>query len=294
MKLIFIHGRDQQDKDPHQLRQLWIDTFKTGLETQGLTLPENITITLPYYGDLLDSLVRQMTGSEDFKGILARGPYMTNDLNNYYAILSELAGNALITDAEIKAEYEENYQEKGVLNWSWVQAIAKALDRSKRLGGLFVQRFTADVAFYLNQPTARRRINDFVSSAFDNEPTVVVGHSLGSVVGFDVLRTLSKFNIVKYITVGSPLGMNAVRSKLTPPIAMPSCLKQGWYNAYDDRDFVALHPLDSSHFDVLPPIINNAEVKNRTDNRHGIEGYLDDPMVARNIYDALTIKDHKK
>jgi len=28
-------------------------------------------------------------------------------------------------------------------------------------------------------------------------------------------------------------------------------------------------------------------VKNPTDNRHGIAGYLSDPVVARKIYDAI-------
>jgi len=39
--------------------------------------------------------------------------------------------------------------------------------------------------------------------------------------------------------------------------------------------------------DVTPAIQNNAAVKNHSDNRHGIDGYLDDAAVARRIVDAL-------
>jgi hypothetical protein len=37
-----------------------------------------------------------------------------------------------------------------------------------------------------------------------------------------------------------------------------------------------------------PGIENSAAVRNRTDNRHGMSGYLDDKDIARRIYDTLT------
>ena len=36
-----------------------------------------------------------------------------------------------------------------------------------------------------------------------------------------------------------------------------------------------------------PPVENKTDVKNRTNNQHGINGYLDDKDVARRIHDAL-------
>jgi hypothetical protein len=58
----------------------------------------------------------------------------------------------------------------------------------------------------------------------------------------------------------------------------------------DDRDVVALYPLTPKHFRLnpeKPPIENRTDLRNRTTNRHGIAGYLDDPELARLIYDAL-------
>lgn len=43
---------------------------------------------------------------------------------------------------------------------------------------------------------------------------------------------------------------------------------------------VALNPLDDTFFYTDPPIINNNQVRNQTDNRHGIIGYLNDARVA--------------
>ncbi len=44
-----------------------------------------------------------------------------------------------------------------------------------------------------------------------------------------------------------------------------------------------LYPLDASNFPVSPAIENNSAVKNHTDNRHGIAGYLDDATAAKRI-----------
>ena len=55
----------------------------------------------------------------------------------------------------------------------------------------------------------------------------------------------------------------------------------------DERDIVALYPLDSDHFAIDPAIENKLDVDNPTVNRHGITGYLSDAVVARRIHDAL-------
>ena len=69
-------------------------------------------------------------------------------------------------------------------------------------------------------------------------------------------------------------------------IGHPACAEK-WFNAMDDRDVVALYPLDSEHFDVDPAIENKTDVDNFTENRHSIDGYLSDPVVAKRIYEAL-------
>lgn len=55
----------------------------------------------------------------------------------------------------------------------------------------------------------------------------------------------------------------------------------------DERDVVALYPFDKEHFPVDPEFKNKTNVDNKTDDRHGIAGYLGDQDVARRIYDAL-------
>ena len=87
---------------------------------------------------------------------------------------------------------------------------------------------------------------------------------------------------------GSILVKTIQRLVVPPALKMPEGVS-GWFNAYDDRDVVALRALDSSTFPITPPIRNKADVNNHTTNRHGIVGYLDDAEVARWICEALTM-----
>ena len=89
--------------------------------------------------------------------------------------------------------------------------------------------------------------------------------------------------------MGSPLGLKSIQTLMKTPLRMPECVKNGWFNAFDKRDVVALNPLDKAHFNVQPPIENKNDVENNSENRHNISGYLDDAVVAKQIYDGLKI-----
>lgn len=286
MKLVFIHGRAQQGKDPLLLKQIWTDAWVSGLKKNDLSLPPAAEIIFPFYGDLLDDLVTQAQLPHDMEKALSRGDESTPDLNFFNDFLTEIAKNEKISDSDILAHFEGEPRDRGPLNWNWVQAILKALDKSP-LGNISIKKFTYDAYLYLTIPIIQRKVNELVSDLIPDEKCVVVGHSLGSAVGYNVLKSNANFNVKKYITIGSPLGLQSFSSKLETPIGMPDCIKNGWFNAYDERDVVALQPLDENHFNITPSILNYNKVKNSTNNRHGIEGYLDDPIVAKMIFDSL-------
>jgi hypothetical protein len=115
---------------------------------------------------------------------------------------------------------------------------------------------------------------------------VVVAHSLGSVVAYNILRTdRRRLQIPLLVTVGSPLGIRSVRDQFRP-LRYPTPVAD-WSNAFDKRDVVALYPLDQQNFPVQPRIQNDDTVNNGTGNRHGIVGYLTDGDVAKRIVDPL-------
>lgn len=289
MKLIFIHGRSQEGKNPEALRKLWIETLKIGLRKSNLDLPiGEDKIFLPYYGDKLDELVN--TINKPIEEIVKKGSEVNNkDARFFHDFLLEISENANITTSEIEAENPTEIVEKSPLNWRWVQSILRAIDKKNKWSELSIKRFTYDVFLYLTNENIKNEINNAVLKDIDSsEPCIFVGHSLGSIVGYNILRDSTNLNVYKYITVGSPLGLNSVKKYLRTPIKMPDCVKKGWFNAYDDRDVVALNPLDKDYFNIQPQITNKKDVKNQTTNRHGIEGYLNDEIIAKEIYNALT------
>ena len=287
MKLVFVHGRDQQGKPSVGLRRLWEDSLDEGLSKAGLSRPAGVKVEFPYYGDELDRLVRELA-TPLVSDVRARGDSPDPAEADFRGrLLSDLAAGAGISDDEIAAVYSGVGTEKGPLNWAWVQAILRALDRTP-LGAASIDAFTRDVYVYLTNDHVAGTINRIVSAAIGNEPCVVVAYSLGSIVAYRLLRQVGAgANVRRFVTVGSPLGVAAIREHLLPPVlARPDGVGR-WFNAYDRRDVVALRALDTATWDITPPIENRGEVVNQTTNRHGISGYLDDEMVARWIAEGL-------
>jgi hypothetical protein len=288
MRILFVHGRAQGGKDPDELEGIWTQTLKKGFDLAGVRWPDDLKIDFPFYGDRLDEFttLAELPGPTD---VVAKGTGQDREFEAFMqSVLDEMKRRAGIPDEDVTAEMEaDSVQEKGIQNWWWVQAIARAIDRRLTDTADFViEAFLKDVFLYVNKPPVTRGINKIVEEKLTGTPTIVVGHSLGAVVSYKVITDdLDKLDIVKYVTVGSPLGITAISSKLG--LLQNPGGQNGWYNAYDERDIVALNPLDDRYFPTAPPIVNDNGVKNHTDNHHGIIGYLDDAKVARQVADAL-------
>lgn len=292
-QLIFIHGRSQEGKDSVKLKAEWIEAWKRGLAKSGLKMPiSEDQIRFPYYGDRLAQMV-DGTSAEDAAKIIIRGAIAdTGSAQFLSAMLQEYIDVAQISDDEIEEQLgdEAKVIERGPQNWGWVQAVLRAIDKRTPGGGVLIALVTNDVHQYLTNEVLRTDIEDGVAQAMDlAKENVVVSHSLGTVVAYTILRRMAKedtaWRVPLLMTLGSPLGIRAVRSKLRP-IGHPACVAK-WFNAFDPDDVVSLNPLDRKNFPIQPEIENQGDVNNWTDNQHGIVGYLDDADVARRIYEVL-------
>jgi hypothetical protein len=285
MNLLLIHGRSQQGNNPTILQQTWERVLEKGFKSAGLSRPPNIQVVFPFYGDKLDLLIKQLDAPM-FEDILSRGGNRANGELAFRAeVYAEIAAGIGVPDNEIDANLGPGPRERGPLNWNWVHAVLKTLDRTP-LGSTAIDTFTRDVYVYLTNQAVRQQIDKIVMDKVSSGEWTVIAHSLGSIVGYNVLRATNNINVSRYITLGSPLGIRAIQARLDLPLTMPACTKS-WYNALDKRDVVALYPLDAHNFAIQPEITNNTNVDNFTDNRHGIEGYLNDVDVARHIVSAL-------
>lgn len=288
MRLLLIHGRGQAGKDPATLEREWVEALTRGYVGIGRPFPTDLAIDFPFYGDVLENHVTAADLPSP-EAVRSKGGAENRAFEKFLAqALTEIKdSDPRITDESVEAEIPAGEsRQKGPQNWPWVIAIARAIDR--RLTGaadFTIEQFLRDVFLYMNRRVARKEIDEIVAGHLTNEPTVVVGHSLGTVVGYNVLRAASEANVVKYVTVGSPLGIRSINGKLGIPENPFGAA--GWFNAFDPQDIVALNPLDDPNFPTDPVIFNDNGVDNHTDNHHGIVGYLDDSDVARHIADAL-------
>lgn len=289
MRLLFVHGRGQGGKNADALQTEWIDTLKKGYGSAGLNFPADLEIDFPFYGDELDARVARANLPLP-KEITKKGGDATSPYEEFVKeSLAELKTTAQITDAEVEAEAGPipPATEKGIANWRITQAIARLID--KRLTGVAsysIDRFLRDVYLYVSDRNVTKAINKIVSDKLTDEPTVVVGHSLGTVVAYKVLLEQPNVKLRRFITVGSPLGLKSISSKLGVPKYPAADLP--WYNAYDEGDIVALNPLKNPWFTTDPAINNYNRIRNQTDNRHGIIGYLNDVTVAKCIAEAIS------
>jgi hypothetical protein len=287
MRILFVHGRAQGGNDPDALKQLWIQTLKQGLAAAKVTLPDKAVFDFPFYGDKLDEFTAAAALPTP-GDVIAKGPGQDRKFEAFMqSALDEMYQNSRLTEKEVEAEMNgSDVREKGPQNWAWVQAIARAIDkRFTSQADWTIQNFLQDVYMYTTLPDVTKGINAIVENVLTDEPTVVVGHSLGSVVGYKVITDKkARIYLCKYVTLGSPLGIRAISTKLGIP---ENTAHDGWYNAYDERDIVALNPLDNRYFPTSPAIVNNNRVQNHTDNRHGIVGYLNDSNVAAAIEQSL-------
>jgi hypothetical protein len=292
-QLVFIHGRAQEHKDSKALKGEWIAAWGAGLQKSGLDIPiPESDIRFPYYGQTLYDLVAGLD-DEQVAEVIVRGDSADAEQKEFIrSVLEEVRKVKKIDELRLREVAGNDVVERGPLNWEWLQGILKAVDRYVPVSsGASIAIATNDVYQYLRNPGVRDTLEEGVRKAMAPEmQTVVVSHSLGTVVAYNLLRregASQHWKVPLFVTLGSPLGVTAIRNSLKP-IKHPECVVK-WFNAMDERDVVALYPLTKGNFDIDPEIENKTDVNNHTTNRHGIVGYLNDKTVAKRIYDALTV-----
>ena len=299
-ELVLVHGRSQEHKDSIALKREWLDALREGLGRSGLQLPiAEDRVRFPYYGDTLFGLVANLP-ADQVAEVIVRGNQQDPQLRAFIAdVLDEVATAKGITDEQIEGQAlgalrvrgGPEVLERGVQNWGWVQGILSALDTYvPGASGASIAIATTDVYRYLTNATIRDKLEAGVRQAMTpNVESIVVSHSLGTVVAYNLLRRDSAargWRVPLLITLGSPLAVKKIRTSLAPN-KHPECV-QRWFNAMDPDDVVSLYPLDRRHFPLDPEIENKTDVDNDTENQHGISGYLKDKEVAKRIHDALT------
>ncbi|GCB46843.1 hypothetical protein SNL152K_4145 [Streptomyces sp. NL15-2K] len=229
-----VHGIAQQQLGRKQLLAAWGPALEDGLEAAAGTPVGEPPFDLAYYG-------RLFLGTPDGK----KGGTDPNDLADLPADeLTELAqvGAEAAGDEALRAV--EGAAAKGYTRVPTVlQLVCRALDWRYGPGAalLFVGAFR-QVRRYLRDGALKTAVDRIVDAAVTADTRVLVGHSLGSVVAFEVVRRRPERRIDLLLTLGSPLGARFVRALMPDPALGSAGLPANvgaWVNVRDPHDPVA-------------------------------------------------------
>jgi hypothetical protein len=240
--LVGVHGIAQQQVGRHQLRPPWALALADGLErSSGHRVPVP-PLDVAFYGDLfLSGPADAETGKDAAAGDEALWDTMTAA-----AISHVISAAGEILSGEELAAAQEPAPEKGLFGRVPLplQATLRALDRrfGSHAGALFVGELQ-QVRRYLTDPALKAQADRRVTEAVTEDCRVLIGHSLGSVVALEFLRHNPARRVELFVTLGSPLGLRAVRSLMPDPgfgAATGVSPNVGtWVNLRDVRDPVA-------------------------------------------------------
>ncbi|WP_432142700.1 alpha/beta fold hydrolase [Streptomyces sp. bgisy084] len=140
--------------------------------------------------------------------------------------------------------------------------------------------------FFGGAGPAMREVVKETLAEVDGGPLVVVGHSLGTIIAYEVLMEQGR-EVELLVTVGSPLAITEVQDHLARPPAVPAGVA-AWRNASDLRDLVALdHTLRPEY--APQERVTDLLVTNDSGNHHGISEYLSQHEVrapVQRIFDG--------
>ncbi len=289
MRMVFVHGINQEDKSSDRILSDWLSYLRHTYSAHGPDPLEKFSrVEAAFYGDRLAELSAGAVGDA---AIALGADEISTDFEEFAAEpLLEMALCMGVTKEQVDAQYAVTAVPQGAgPNKKWIKAIAIVIEKISPLHGTLALRVLGQAHAYIRNQFIHDEVNQLVRPVFeDDEPLVVVSHSLGTLVAFSLLREFAKTGGPRqcplFVTLGSPLGIDSVRKGFKMPRIKPEGVAR-WVNGADPADFVALRPeLTAENF--APDIENISDIANG-DESHSIEGYLSDARIAKAIAEAV-------
>ncbi|NJL71182.1 MAG: S8 family serine peptidase, partial [Candidatus Competibacteraceae bacterium] len=163
--------------------------------------------------------------------------------------------------------------------------------------------FIKDVAAYFYNVEERAAIKDRLVQCLKSghDGHLLVTHSLGTVIAYDVLsdHASHNLNIPLWVTLGSPLGIQEVQDRLKAlrpgeSFRRPPAVKS-WLNFADRLDAVAIDPTVRDDFSpakspdhtIVDKLVENPDRADFTQyGPHSAKGYLSIPMVRGSVIEV--------
>ena len=154
-----------------------------------------------------------------------------------------------------------------------------------------LRRLVPDAEAYFFDQRKRARMQERLRAAVTGVqgPVIVVSHSLGTVIAYDVLSepALANSDVTLLVTLGSPLGYAEIQDQVRKPLRVPAPVGR-WTNVADRLDPVALDTGLNNDFHGRLALVD-LTVDNISPNSHAACGYLRTATVRNSVNSALPI-----
>lgn len=300
MKIIFIHGMNQQNYNAAALKQHWIDIFNQGLHYAQIPMSAtDFDIEMAYYADLLLSYQSTKLVSPARSATLsAHAPQVSPDPAELYLyapmqwLLNDQTDSKAQTAIPLLPQFLKQAHPDfptrlsayaALLKDHLFKDLASLLDHFPNIHAHLIHEFLLETYLYLSDNEFMQAVHQRIQACFDpNQTHLIVAHSLGSVIAYNFLHQYPQYHVDGFISLGSPLAFRVIQEKIYQPISAPNNLKGDWINFFSTEDFLTAFPLTNPPFDFSPPILNQA-IQTFSHQPHQITGYLQHPNVIKNI-----------
>lgn len=293
VNVLIVHGRSRPLFGPVEMREQWLVALHSAFSGAEISVPfTDDDVKLPWYGETLTQLVGGVSRGEAERVSLS-GDIPHDERAFVLAVVQQVAEAYGFTQEQLAAVSASGDVDASRSSWGYVRTVLAAVDRYvPGMSGATVAFVARECFGYLTDGRLRQMIDDGVAGVIaPGVPTVVLGHSLGAVIAYHVLRShpdSSSWEVPLLLTLGAPLAWRPVIQALgrleTPRV--PGCVAS-WVNARDPLDAVAIGgSLSGAVLPVgpgLPVVVEDEGIVNPDDGRHAIEYYLADPLVATRI-----------
>ncbi|MCV9946610.1 hypothetical protein [Rhizobium sp. BT-175] len=292
MRLIFIHGINNQTLTVDQVKDRWLAALQEGWKELGLTAPAGLTVEAAYYADILAKASGEKTLAVEMGDAGEPGAGVAIEFLRAYAEEAGVTEQELHSAAEAEGIPQEAIAQ-GVPHEGWVIAFATALERVLPTKGRYVSKLLLrQAAVYIGDPVLAAKIDDTVfKQVFKGkpDPMVVVGHSLGSVVGYRLLASdpFAERNVPLLATLGSPLSVDMFKPILPKLGSFPRPPITRWINGRNLHDFVTLGKSITKKSIGFDGVEDEIQILDNPDDRHDIRSYLRSAKIARAVHDAV-------
>lgn len=226
----FIHGLSNQPARQH-LERIWLNALATEIDgDEGLRLSDlGVSTSFVYWSDLFYTeplpVDEYESTSGDIEGVLRyEEPEPPDDpwIGRFREVFPDHFG-----DAEPVAT--DHGFERVPLPAAVKTRVMKSFAREAHAYLFNVDGIRDEI---------RGRVLDDLHGVPENTRHVMVGHSQGSFIAYDVLTATEAKEISGFLTLGSPLGVDEIQEKLvwTAENGFPTRVTGDWVNVYDRWD----------------------------------------------------------